>query len=160
MVIARALNLLFLVHMHQRDDTALRKLLLFQDSYIFRGYDLKVLSACIHNDIFRDADVVSITEMINVLTKAISRTREEAIVIRSKKNANSIKSDTKIRIKRIEDYEQILKYIETPFSQDILPEAELKKIIDQMRSNNPFAYQAIIKSLTSPVYSSLKKVIS
>jgi hypothetical protein len=70
-----------------------------------------VLSACISKDIFRDGDVVAITEMINILTKAISRTREEMIVIRSKKNVNSIKSDTKIRIKRIEDYEQILKYI-------------------------------------------------
>jgi hypothetical protein len=41
-----------------------------------------------------------------------------------------------------------------------VPEAELRKIIDQMRGNNPFAYQAIIKSLTAPVYTSLKKVIS
>jgi len=82
------------------------------------------------------------------------------VVIRSKKNVNSIKSDTKIRIKRIEDYEQILKFVETPFSKEIVPEAELRKVIDQMRSNNPFAYQAIIKSLTTPVYSCLKKVIS
>ena len=46
-LVARALNLLFLCHMYRPNEQALRKLLLFQDAHIFVSYDLRVLCLCL-----------------------------------------------------------------------------------------------------------------
>ena len=46
-IIARALNLLFICHMHKRDKGALKKMLQFSDTLLFRGHDLRVLTICL-----------------------------------------------------------------------------------------------------------------
>lgn len=54
------------------------------------------------------------------MVKAISFTKEE-VAIKAKKNPLSIKSSaTKIKIKRVEDFENILKFTPTPFNKDAL----------------------------------------
>lgn len=60
-LVARALNLLFLCCMHGKDQIALKKLLAFQDSPIFQSYDLRVLCTCIGKEIFRETDVTAVT---------------------------------------------------------------------------------------------------
>ena len=62
---------MFLCHMHHKDDRALRRMLNFRDAFLFRGHDLKVLTACLTKEIFRDTDIVAVTEMINLLVVAI-----------------------------------------------------------------------------------------
>lgn len=160
MLVARGLNLLFLCHMNQKKDVALRRLLMFQDTHIFDSYDLRVLCLCLGKEIMREADVVAVTEMINLMVKAISSSKAKPPAIIPKKNPFSVKSSsTKIRIKRIEDYEYILKFLVTPFRES-QPEAELQKVIDTMKHNNPYLYQGIIKSLPRFVYESLKEQMS
>ena len=70
-MLARALNLLFICHMHRKDERALRRLLAFQDSFVFRNYDLRVLTLCLTKQIFRESDVTAVTEMIILLIKTI-----------------------------------------------------------------------------------------
>ena len=52
-IIGRALNLLFICHMHKSDDTALRKMLQFSDEVLFRGHDLNILTLFLTKKIFR-----------------------------------------------------------------------------------------------------------
>jgi hypothetical protein len=60
--------------------------------------------------------VVSVTEMIILMVKTISLSKVETTTITAKKNPFSIKhSSTKIRIKRVDEYEYILKSMLTPF---------------------------------------------
>jgi hypothetical protein len=102
--------------MNRKNDIALRRILLFQDSPIFHSYDLRVLCLCLSKEIMRETDIIAVTEMINIMVKAISFSMEDSVAIKAKKNPFSIKaSGTKIRIKRIEDYEQVLKPMATPF---------------------------------------------
>jgi hypothetical protein len=160
-IVARALNLLFLCHMHNKDERALRRLLVFQDSPIFQGYDLRVLCICLCKEIFRETDLISVTELINIMVKAITLSKEEKVVIKSKKNPMSVKtSSTKIKIRRIEDYEQLIRFIKTPFPPSSLPELEIKVAIETMKKNNPYLYQSIVKSLTKTIYEKLKGLMS
>ena len=76
-LLARALNLLFLCHMRWPEPRALRRLVLFSDSLIFRGHDLKVLSVCLTEKMFSEPDLVSVTELIIVLVNAIWRARSD-----------------------------------------------------------------------------------
>jgi hypothetical protein len=146
--------------MNQRNEVALRRLLMFQDTHIFDSYDLRVLCLCLGKEIMREADVVAVTEMINLMVKAIASAKVQPTTIVAKKNPFSIKtSSTKIRIKRIDDYEYILKFLVTPF-RDSQPEAELQKVIDTMKHNNAYLYQGIVKSLPRLVYENLKEQMS
>lgn len=157
---ARALNLLFLCHMNRRNEVALRRLLLFQESALFHSYDLRVLCLCLGKEVLREADVVAVTEMINLMVKAIAGARLEPPAIVAKKNPLSVKpSATRIRIKRIEDYEYILKFLATPFRESH-PEAELQQVIETMKARNSYLYQAIVKSLPRVVYEQLKQQVS
>lgn len=57
------------------------------------------------------------------MVKANNYSKEEGIPVKAKKNPTSIKqSSTRIVIRRIEDYEQILKTMKTPFPSSFLPE--------------------------------------
>ena len=160
-IVARALNLLLLCCMHGSDQTALKKLLAFQDSPIFQSYDLRVLCACLAKEIFRETDVTALTEMINIMVKANNYSKEEGIPVKAKKNPTSIKpSATRIVIRRIEDYEQILKTMKTPFPTTFLPELEIKNVIEAMRRNNPYLYQGIVKTLNKSVYDHLKQLMA
>jgi hypothetical protein len=156
-LVARSLNLLFLCHMNQRNEVALRRLLVFQESGIFHSYDLRVLCLCLAKEVLRESDVVAVTEMINLMVKAIAAARMPPTTIVAKKNPLSIKSSsTRIRIKRIEDYEYILKFMVTPFRESH-PEAELQQVIETMKVNNAYLYQGIVKSLPRVVYEKLKE---
>lgn len=152
-MLARALNLLFLCHMYRKNDIALRRMLLFQDSTLFYSHDLRVLCLCLSKEIMRETDIIAVTEMINLMVRAIAASKESTIPIKPKYSAMSIKpSHTKIRIKRVEDYEHILNVMPTPFPKDVIPEAELQTVIETMKTNNPYLYHTIVKSLTKPVY--------
>lgn len=63
---------------------------------------MKVLCSCLCKEIFRDKDIVSVTEMINLSVKAIYLGREEP-TITSKTKKKPIKvTNTKFTIKRVE----------------------------------------------------------
>lgn len=122
-VLARALNLVFMCHMYSRDERALKRLLLFQDALLFRGHDLKVFTVCLTKELFRETDLVAVTEMINLLIKAIWNANEASVPdVKSKRNPLVKKKPTVIRIKKIADYEACLKTMTQPFPSNLLPE--------------------------------------
>ena len=109
--------------MHRRDEEALKRLLQFQESCIFRSHDLRVLTTCLSKELFRETDIVAVTEMVNMLIKAIwhSHPGNTAPEIKSKRGV-TLKKPTVIRIKKVADYELALKSMTQTFPSDTIPE--------------------------------------
>jgi len=103
--------------MYHRSIDAIKYFVVFSDSHIFKNYDLKVAILCLSKEIFREHNVEMVRQMIWLMTKMLNHQDPVPTVV-NKKNPNSIKISTKFTIKKVEDYSNILKFINTPFNKD------------------------------------------
>ena len=58
-LLAKALNLMFLCHMHQ-NNKVIDDLLQYHDLKIYYSYDIKVLISCMKVQIFKEKDIILI----------------------------------------------------------------------------------------------------
>ncbi len=139
------------MHLPDNNKDMLKNLLIYHEESVFKGYDVKVLAMCIIKQIFRESDIVTITELINISVRVLFIEENNCRNVKSKVTKKD-KSSTIIKIRRVQDYQKILNYITTPFSnQNLIAEYEFKKVIDTMRLNNFMFYSTIIKHLPSQV---------
>lgn len=117
-IIARALNTLFLCHMHLKIDTIYDYLKRLQTEKIYHGYDTKIIVMCIAKQIFQQNDVSGIVFLLNTVSKIIelSEAKDELIDKNKKKKNNQIKINT--QMKKIEDFDKIIGHIDSPFKSD------------------------------------------
>ena len=66
---SRALNVLFLCHMHVRIDSIYETLIMVQYGKLYHGYDTKVLVMCIQAQILNEVDHTSIMMLLSALSK-------------------------------------------------------------------------------------------
>jgi hypothetical protein len=65
-----------------------------------------------------------------------------------------------VRVKKTEDYEVILKYINTPFDdKNVSLMEEFKKVIEMMKNNNPHMYHAILQDMNIDIRDKLTKML-
>lgn len=115
-IYSRIFNTLFLCHMHIPITEILNIFTLFQSQRIYHGYDTKVLTLCIEKQITKQTDISVIVTLLSGLIKIIvlSTEKEEKIEKKkSKKNQNKINTN----LKTIEEFDKILKTIDSPFKQ-------------------------------------------
>lgn len=103
-----------------KDDIAemnsLKYLLKYHDEEgVFAGHNGSVIAKLLCKQLFTETDPVSITEIINISVRVL-RPSEEKKQGKKSKQKKEPNNSMKIRLKKKENYEQILNKIQSPFN--------------------------------------------
>jgi hypothetical protein len=144
---SRALNLLFLCHLHSKTNCFFDYLVRLNSENLYHGHDTRVFVLCAAKEIFREVDFAAITCLIESMMQIIGRSSEKDEVLENKK-----KGKAKIRLhnqlKKIGDMDKILKSIDSPFFGESTLGDEIINLISSMHSGNSEMVSQLFKSLT------------
>lgn len=112
---SRAMNLLFLCHMHSYADNTLEYLRLVSKDDFFHGYDAKVLAYCVTKEVFKENDPDAVADMLSLLIRIVSDSEKKgALILKLKQSKARSQKNTKL-LRKIEDFEKFLGKISSPF---------------------------------------------
>ena len=86
--------------------------------------------------------------MMNIMIKICGQVKQESVAIKSKVNPHSIRASyTKFTIKKVENYENILKLMTSPFSESLIPEQQVMETINRMKTGNRVVYEGLVQNM-------------
>ena len=109
---------------------------------------------------FREKNINYLAEMMLMMIKICGQAKEEAVPVKSKVNPKSIRtSSTKFTIRKVENYEGVLKFMTTPFSDALIPEQQVRDTTQQMKNGNRVVYEGIIRNLPPEAVKTLRSLL-
>lgn len=155
---SRAFNTLFLCHMHINMERIFDYLKTVQDSNAYHGHDTKVIVMCLCKEILKQQDFTAINLLLTALLLILSKSDEkDSVLANSKNKSNRIKTAATVR--KINEFDRIFKYIDTPFDSGRQPKEEIIELLTTMKTNNYQSFRTIVDGLSSSVLTILKSYI-
>ena len=74
---SRALNTLFLCHLHTKADCFYNYLNRLKGENLYHGYDTRVFLKCVAMEVFRETDFTAIATLIDALLQIVGKSEEK-----------------------------------------------------------------------------------
>jgi hypothetical protein len=158
-VASRALNTLFLCHMHIKTDSIYDYLERLQKDNLFHGYDTKVFAMCVTKQIFNETDPTAIIILLSALARIVesSANKDDQLDKIKKKKKNTIKVSS--QMKKIDDFDKLALILQSPFRNDQDISYLLSDMFNKMKQGNEETYSSVLRALPEDILHSYQHFV-
>jgi hypothetical protein len=145
--------------MHLKIDTIYDYLRRLETEKIYHGYDTKVIAMCVAKQILNENDVSNVVFLLNAVSKFIelSEAKDDLLDKNKKKKKNPTKINT--QMKKIEDFDKIIKHIDSPFKNDKDVFEIITELFANMKVGNNNLFNNIMTALPVEAFNYFSKRI-